>query len=105
LPIVTEEGNHPPEIAYLKPGRNGFMVPANDLAALRARIFELLDNDALRAQFSRDARHDIMAEASTEAMFKGFLDCARFLQEDRRGHASSEFPLMASVKPDGLPRP
>ena len=35
LPVVTEEGKHPPEIAYLKPGRNGFMVPENDLAALR----------------------------------------------------------------------
>jgi glycosyltransferase involved in cell wall biosynthesis len=104
LPVVTEEGNHPPEIAYLKPGRNGFMVPANDLRALRARIFELLDNDALRAKFSRDARNDILAEASTENMFKGFLDCARFLDEGKRGQASQDLQLGASTKADGVPR-
>jgi glycosyltransferase involved in cell wall biosynthesis len=104
LPVVTEEGNHPPEIAYLKPGRNGFMVPANDLAALRARIFELLDDDVLRAKFSRDARNDILAEASTEGMFKGFLNCVRFLDQGRRGHASPDFRLLASADADGLPR-
>ncbi len=80
LPVVTEEGKHPPEIAYLKPGRNGFMVPENDLAALQARIFELLDNDTLRAEFSRNARHDILSEASTEGMYKGFRDCLEFLR-------------------------
>lgn len=79
LPVVTEEGNHPPEIAYLKPGRNGFMVPENDVAALKARIFELLDNDALREEFSSNARSDILAEASTDGMFKGFRDCIRFI--------------------------
>jgi glycosyltransferase involved in cell wall biosynthesis len=98
LPVVTEEGNHPPEIAYLKPGRNGFMAPENDLLALRARIFELVDNDALRAEFSRNARHDILTEASTEVMFQGFLNCVQFMIPARSGHAFQNFPVMASAK-------
>jgi glycosyltransferase involved in cell wall biosynthesis len=44
LPVVTEEGKHPPEIAYLKPGRNGFIVPQDDLAQLKEKIFYLLEN-------------------------------------------------------------
>jgi glycosyltransferase involved in cell wall biosynthesis len=80
----------------LKPGRNGFMVPEHDLAALRARIFELLDNDALRAEFSQNARHDILAEASTEGMFKGFLNCADFISGER---LESPVGLAVSAKP------
>lgn len=83
LPVVTEEGNHPPEAVYLKPGRNGYMVPEHDLPALKEKIFKLLDDDNLRAEFSRHAREDIMKEASTENMFDGFYKCARFLLGDR----------------------
>jgi glycosyltransferase involved in cell wall biosynthesis len=80
LPVVTEEGKHPPEIGYLKPGRNGFIVPQNDLDQLRQKLFWLLDNDAAREEFSRNARQDILREASIEGMYRGFRDCARFLE-------------------------
>ena len=79
LPVVTEEGNHPPEIGYLKPGRNGFMVPQNDLGRLREKIFYLLENDPVRGEFSRTARADILREGSTEGMFQGFLKSVQFL--------------------------
>ena len=79
LPVVTEEGNHPPEIGYLQPGRNGFIVPENDLAQLRDKLFTLLNNDALRAEFSRHAREDILKNASVEGMYRGFRDCVQFL--------------------------
>jgi glycosyltransferase involved in cell wall biosynthesis len=79
LPVVTEEGNHPPEIAYLQPGRNGFIVPSGDIALLREKIVYLLDNDWLREQFSTNARNDILKHASTEGMFQGFLKCVEFL--------------------------
>jgi len=72
LPVVTEDGLHPPEIQYLKPGRNGFMVPENDLAQLQEKILFLLDNDQVRAEFSRHAREDILQDASIEAMFATF---------------------------------
>lgn len=79
LPVVTEEGKHPPEIANLQPGRNGFIVPENDLTQLQAKLFMLLDNDSLREEFSRNARADILQNASVEAMYHGFRDCVRFL--------------------------
>jgi glycosyltransferase involved in cell wall biosynthesis len=79
LPVVTEECNHPPEIAYLKPGRNGFIVPRNDVSALQDRILFLLDNDRVRADFSRHAREDIVREASIEGMFSGFKNCVDYL--------------------------
>lgn len=72
LPVVTEDGLHPPEIQYLKSGRNGYMVPENDLAQLEQKMLHLLDNDALRQEFSRNAREDIMREASIEGMFASF---------------------------------
>ncbi len=75
LPVVTEECDHPPEIGYLKPGRNGFVVPAENVDALQDRILYLLDNDQVRAEFSQHAREDILAEASIEAMFSGFKQC------------------------------
>lgn len=79
LPVVTEEGNHPPEIGYLQPGRNGFMVPRDDLGRFREKIFYLLENDSICGEFSRAARTDILREGSTEGMFQGFLKSVQFL--------------------------
>src|SRR5215831_5761233 len=79
LPVVTEQGLQPPEIEYLKDGRNGFIVPENDLHALKERILYLVDNDKERAIFSRNAQEDILREASIEGMFSGFRDCVEFM--------------------------
>jgi glycosyltransferase involved in cell wall biosynthesis len=79
LPVVTEDGLHPPEIQYLKPGRNGFMVPENDLAALKERMLFLLDNDAVRKEFSEHAREDILRDASIEHMFQTFYNAVKFV--------------------------
>lgn len=75
LPVVTEDGLQPPEIHYLEPGRSGFIVPENDLAALKEKTLLLLNDDALRAQFSRNAWEDIRRDASVETMFQGFIQC------------------------------
>jgi len=83
LPVVTEECEHPPEIHYLKPGRNGFIVPRNDLTSLKDRIMYLLDNDSVRADFSRNSREDIMREASIERMFSGFRECVEYMTRDQ----------------------
>lgn len=79
LPVVTEDGLQPPEIHYLKNGRSGFVVAENDVAALREKTLLLLKDDVLRAEFSRNAREDILREASTETMFQGFFKCASAL--------------------------
>ena len=80
LPVVTMDGFQPPEIAYLHPGRNGYMVPANNVGQLRSHIVELLDDDALRAKFSAAARRDFLKEASIEGMFQGFKRCVDFIE-------------------------
>jgi len=79
LPVVTEEGFQPPEIHYLTVGRNGFIVPENDITELKNKILLLLRDDQLRAEFSSNARADILREGSVENMFRGFLDCVTAL--------------------------
>lgn len=79
LPVVTEAGLQPPEIHYLTHGRNGFIVPEDDLDALRNKILLLLRDDTLRGEFSRAAREDILRDASIENMFRGFLQCVTAL--------------------------
>lgn len=75
LPVVTEEGSQPPEINYLVHGRNGFIVPNNNLTALKDRIFYLLTNDTERNKFSANAREDILKHGSIQNMFEGFKSC------------------------------
>ena len=77
--MVTEEGLQPPEIHYMTPGKNGFIVAENDIAALREKILLLLRDDKLRAEFSQSAKEDIAKEASIEIMFSGFRDCVAAL--------------------------
>lgn len=85
LPVVTEDGLQPPEIHYLKNGRSGFIVAENDVEALREKTLLLLKDNALRAEFSRNAREDIMRDATIENMFRGFLDCVTALMERKNG--------------------
>lgn len=99
LPVITEECDHPPEISYLKPGRNGFIVPHNDLASLRDRILCLLDNDQMRTEFSRNARETILNEASIEGMFSGFRDCVHYLTSGRRQLAVPADTSSLEVRP------
>jgi len=73
LPVITEKGGQPPEIHYLVSGQNGFLVEENDLDELKAKVLYLLDNDRERARFAENARRDILANASIEGMFAGFL--------------------------------
>ena len=79
LPVVTEWGNQPPEIEYLRDGENGFIVPENDRSALRDRLLLLIDNDQERRRMSENARRDILTHASIEGMFNGFLSCVRYI--------------------------
>jgi glycosyltransferase involved in cell wall biosynthesis len=75
LPVVTEDGLQPPEIYYLIHGRNGFIVPNNDLIDLKNKILYLLENDDVRQEFSKNARNDILKNASVSNMFMGFKNC------------------------------
>jgi len=91
LPVVTEAGLQPPEIHYLTEGRNGFVVPENDIAALKDKMLLLLRDDNLRASFSAAARTDIMREASIEKMFSGFNECVVALTDPSSPLCASRF--------------
>lgn len=84
LPVVTEDGLQPPEIHYLKDGRNGLIVPENDIGALKTALLRLLRDDSLRSAMSDAAKADIAAEASIERMFQGFLECVRFVDRAQK---------------------
>jgi len=79
LPVVTEAGLQPPEINYLRHGRNGYIVPENDVDELRNKILLLLHDKNLLRDFSVRAREDILRDASVEKMFQGFRECFSFL--------------------------
>lgn len=79
LPVITEACHQPPEIQYLQSGRSGFIVPDNDLVALRDKILLLLDDDVLRAEFGRRAKTDIEQHASIEGMFQSFARAVEFV--------------------------
>jgi len=89
LPMVTEKGNQPPEIEYLHDGENGFIVEEDDRAALRERLLFLLDNDRERERMSANARRDILAHASIEAMFRGFLACVSYMTRAPRTNSTT----------------
>jgi glycosyltransferase involved in cell wall biosynthesis len=90
LPVVTEQCLQPPEIQYLKDGRNGFIVSDNNIPELKERMLFLLDDDAVRAEFSRHAREDILKEASIEGMFQGFLQAVEYACQARRPSLSKK---------------
>lgn len=79
LPVVTEDGPQPPEIHYLINGRNGFLVPYNNLPQLKTKIMYLLTNNYVRQNFSKNAREDILKNASIQNMFNGFKNCIQYL--------------------------
>jgi len=81
LPVVTEEGLQPPEIHYLINGRNGFIVPNNDLTELKNKILYLLENDDIREEFSQNAKNDILKNASISNMFMSFKNCVDSLTQ------------------------
>ena len=57
--------------------------------AVAPRRVLLISSHALRAEFSRNARQDIMAEASTEKMFQGFHDCVRLIAAQSFGASAA----------------
>jgi glycosyltransferase involved in cell wall biosynthesis len=83
LPFVTEEGDESAEIAYLKPGENGFEVPRGNVSELARRLLMLLDNDELRARFSEAARREAAVNASIEQLCEGFAQALRYATRDR----------------------
>jgi glycosyltransferase involved in cell wall biosynthesis len=79
LPIVTEAGDASPEIMYLKDGINGFVVPRGDIQQLTEKLLLLLDDNALRTEFSQAAEKEISTNGHMDIMCKGFNDALQFV--------------------------
>jgi glycosyltransferase involved in cell wall biosynthesis len=80
LPVVTEEGEHGPEITYLEHGKNGFLYKKNDIEDLKAKVLYLLENPEEYIQFSKNAKEIIETEASIENMAKGFVEAIKYAE-------------------------
>ena len=78
LPFVTEDGDESAEIAYLKDGVNGFVVPRGDVSELARVLLLLLDDDELRARFSAAARQEVLVNASIDRLCGGFAEALRY---------------------------
>jgi glycosyltransferase involved in cell wall biosynthesis len=78
LPFVTEDGDESAEIAYLRDGENGFVVPRGDTVALSQRLLQLIDDPVLRGEFSRAARREAESNASIERLCEGFLHALQY---------------------------
>ena len=78
LPFVTEEGDESAEIAYLKHGENGFVVPRGDVGELARSLLLLLDDDDLRARFSEAARREVSVNANVERLCEGFVKALKY---------------------------
>ena len=89
LPFVTEDGDESAEIAYLRHGENGFVVPRGDTAALAEALLRLLDDNDLRARFSNAARAEILANGSMDQMCHGFLMALRYATDTQGASAAS----------------
>lgn len=91
LPFVTEAGDESAEIAYLRNGENGFVVPRGDVPELARRLQQLLDDEELRAKFSQAARREILVNGHIDRLCEGFVEALRYatgmptLQESGRG--------------------
>jgi hypothetical protein len=54
-------------------------VPEDDIRALKEKIVYLIQNDDVRVEFGRNARNDILRNASPADMFGSFMDCINSL--------------------------
>ena len=68
-PVVTDI---PANRAWIEDGKNGFIVPVNDIEALAGKVVHLVKNEHLREEFGRANRHIIQEKAEYEKeMVKG----------------------------------
>jgi len=68
-PVVTDI---PANRAWIEDGKNGFIVPVNDIKALAGKVVHLVKNEHLREEFGRANRHIIQEKAEyKKEMAKG----------------------------------
>ena len=79
LPLVTEDVDHGPEIAYLKNGVNGFVVRKGDISALAKKLELLIQDEVLLERMSEAARETIKVEGHISKMANGFREALDYV--------------------------
>lgn len=77
-PVVVLNTIHAPEIYYLKPGYNGYVVDSKE--ELKEKILLLCENDELLNSMSENARNTF-EDTSIDRMFQGFIDAIEYVQK------------------------
>ena len=67
------------------PGRNGFLIPPRDAAALLTRVRELAGDAGLRARMGRESRSRAVAEFDERRVIATTLGVYRRLLQEKRG--------------------
>jgi len=83
LPFVTEDGDESAEIAYLRDGENGFIVPRDNVMELARKLELLLDDDTLRQRFSDEAQREAATNAHIDRMCEGFRAALDYVTRTR----------------------
>ncbi len=79
LPLITQEGAHPPEISYLKDGKNGYILPSGDIELMAKTLKKVLLDDELRQHLSEGALFEYNENASIEKMSEGFRNALDYV--------------------------
>jgi len=79
LPLITQEGAHPPEISYLKDGINGYVLSNGDISLLAKTLEDVLLDEELRKNLSRGAFDEYENNMGIDRMCEGFLQALNFV--------------------------
>lgn len=77
LPLIGLEGDHPPEIFYLKDGKNGFYC--KDENDMYEKAKHLMSDPQMVKSFANKAYNTYKTEANMDVMMKGFTDAIKFV--------------------------
>lgn len=81
LPVILLQGNHAPEIYYMKNGKTGYL--AKDEADFKEYMIKLLNDDNRLEKMSQNCLKVYDKEVSIDRMFKGFMDAIEYCKRRR----------------------
>lgn len=80
MPIVTTNDFQPPEIYYLKNGKNGII--AKDEKEYKEKMLELLRDNDLIEKMRKEAQKVYNEECNIDKMYQGFIDAVRYAESN-----------------------
>jgi len=86
VPVIATDAVGAAAGGLLRNGRNGFVVPERDAAALREALETVLTNQRLRNQLGANAANDV-TEWTQQRMAAGFRDAVAFVMAPHKTHS------------------